>query len=260
MNGSLKPVNVKNSLLILFGEEILDTRFTEKPIHLDDVRAEYRRKAKLFHPDRRLVMEMSEIELTERFKLINEAYVFLHELLKNGKKIIRKEKSVDHAMRMRERGYHHPFDNDAPPADRRSAGQSNFFSGSIIPQRPLRFSEFLFYNRVVDRENMVMSLLWQRRHRPLLGRIALDLGYLTQEEINIVLKKQKQSLFGETAIALGFLDRYRLMVICGTQKKYNLPIGRYFLERNILSEKALESWLEKQREYNYEMKYRKVQG
>lgn len=256
MNGSLKPVNVKNSLLILFGEETLVSRFSVQPIQLDDVRAEYRRKAKLFHPDRRLIMEMSEIELTEKFRLINEAYLYLHELLKNGKKIVRRDKSVDQAMRMREQGYRHPFEEDSYPTTRRG----NFFSGTIIPQRPLRLAEFLFYQRVIDRENMVMSLLWQRRHRPLLGQIARNLGYLAREEISTILKRQKRALFGETAIVLKLLDRYRLMVICGTQKKYNLPIGRYFLERNVLSEKSLEGWLEKQREYNYEMKYRKVQG
>ena len=78
-----------------------------------------------------------------------------------------------------------------------------------------------------------------------IGSLAVQLGLLDQSAILSIIRRRRQGeLFGEAAVRLGYLETWDIMILCGRQKLLNCPIGKYFIEEGILSEKEIAESLD----------------
>lgn len=266
--------DVKKALKDIFDiENMTISTETLKIIQPEMIKDAFRKKAKLYHPDRANIIGMSETLLNEKFKIINNSYQFLLSLTKENlqlNKII--EESVQNPFG---KVYNNNFNtfNSRPkkkaepkaekPKEKRQEYNFNynkyksntFYYSGIFPKRKLRLSEFLFYSKKIDWHTMIRSIVWQFQVRPRFGEIGVDYNYLDTDEVMYILKNVRlNERFGEACIRLGYLDNFKSNVILGKQKNYNNPIGKFYTSNNILSEASLLLMLETLKEHN--AKYR----
>lgn len=226
-----------------------------------DIKKEYRKKAMLFHPDRSEILGESRGLLEEKFKQINHAYGILKTEFQD-KSFILRVKSVPRPVRARQ--------PEAPVKEARSGfsrrdapvqkKKDYFYPGSALPKRSLRLGEYLFCRRLISWETLIKAIVWQYRHRPRLGEIALDLDYLTHRDIREILKKKNTNEpFGQAAVRLGLLSDYRCFVLLGRQRRYGAPLGRFFLDLGIVTAEELDRYVQENRLHNVRY-YKSVQG
>jgi hypothetical protein len=108
-----------------------------------------------------------------------------------------------------------------------------------LPQRRLRFAEYLYYSGRVRWSELVEAIAWQRAQRPPIGRIAVQLGYLAHDDVGVILERRRlaganATPFGEWAIRLGYLTPFQVLAMLGQQLRAQRPIGQYFVDRGIL--------------------------
>ena len=228
-----------------------------------DIKKEYRKKALLFHPDRSELLGESRSLLEEKFKQINHAYGILKSEFQD-KYFILRVKSVPRPVSTRQqeapvKETRSGFSRREAPAEKR-AGKEYFYRGSALPKRSLRLGEYLFCRQLISWETLIQAIAWQYRHRPRLGEIALDLDYLTHRDIREILKKKSlNEPFGQAAVRLGLLSDYRCFVLLGRQRRYGVPLGRFFLDRGIVTETELDRYVQENRLHNIRY-YKSVHG
>ena len=201
------------------------------------IKTAFRKKVKLYHPDRAFVTGMNEDFLNEKFKKINNAYHFLLEIMKREKKIIFED-----------------IRKSKPPKKQPGGFQDKtlYYEGHI-PGRKLRFAQYLYYRGIIDWKTLINAIVWQTGTRPRFGEIGIKQGYLSKNDVVEILKHGRfDEKFGETALKNGFISSYRRNVILGTQKNYNCPIGKFFTENGILSDKKLEELLFEKERHNFQ--------
>ena len=230
-------------------------------IGMADIKKEFRKKAMLYHPDRAALLGENKGQLEEKFKQISDAYGILKSALTNNYIVIKSPASSpkQHA--------NVNFSSPIDPSFVRPAASNRHFSGNtrafrkpkksffhkgMVPLRRLRFGEFLFYKQVISWHTLIQAIVWQHRVRPRIGHIAVELNYMEPQDILTVLKN-KNSLepFCRAAVRLGFLDDYRRFVLLGRQRSYNLPLGKFFLDAQILDNAALEHHVHENRIHNF---------
>jgi hypothetical protein len=183
------------------------------------LRTAFRRRAHELHPDKALAVGLPARVLTQRFHELKRAYDFLESVIE-ANAVVR----LDAAPRPAPAGIRH--------------------RGSI-PQRRLRFAQFLYYAGVVDWNQLVAAMRWQRRARPRIGEIARQMSILSSEDVRDILCRQlPDERFGEAALRLKRLDLLRLFAVLSRQRRFDRPIGRFFVEHGILTPRDLAEQLE----------------
>ncbi|NCN05823.1 MAG: hypothetical protein GW949_09340 [Spirochaetales bacterium] len=113
-----------------------------------------------------------------------------------------------------------------------------------IPQRTLRFGQYLYYRGLVDWTSLIEGILAQRNSRPSFGTIARELGYLGEKQIVDIRRNLRPGeFFGSQALALGFLRPEQLQQILRSQARYSVPLGRIFVQRGVLTQEELYGYL-----------------
>jgi hypothetical protein len=115
-----------------------------------------------------------------------------------------------------------------------------------LPHRTLLFAEFLYYSGRASWRNLVEAVAWQRRQRPAIGRIAVEWGHLSDEEVREILDRRRREgsggePFGEFARRRGFLSAAQLLALLGRQRRLQRRIGQFFVETGIVSEREIPS-------------------
>lgn len=132
--------------------------------------------------------------------------------------------------------------------ERRPHGR--FFSGQV-PPRPMRFGSFLYYSGRISDSDLNEALTWQRTQRPLFGQLAMRNEMLTACDFSRVLVYTgKEKTFGQVARKMKVLTASDTKKILSHQSTYNCPIGRYFVEKNILSDTDLAQMLQNMSNHN----------
>jgi hypothetical protein len=84
----------------------------------------------------------------------------------------------------------------------------------------------------------VEAVAWQRRQRPSIGRIAVEWGHLSDDEVREILDLRRRDHadepFGEYARRAGFLSAGQLLALLGRQRRLQRRIGQFFVESGIL--------------------------
>lgn len=235
---------IEDAVRIIFDNHIFsDFKLSLKGLTEDDLKKAYRNKAKMTHPDRAAFLGKSLIELECDFKKVTKAYSVLMEYynknIRNAAVFERKTERSENVQSRPERNY---------KDDNR---RKDFMYSFEIPNRVLRFSEFLFYKRVISWNQLIESIVYQAKVRPKIGEIAVSLEYIDNLQLAKILSGMfPNEKFGEAAMRMGFIDLYKLYVLLGNQKKYDAPIGRYFIDKKILSTIELMKLLEENKLWN----------
>jgi hypothetical protein len=113
-----------------------------------------------------------------------------------------------------------------------------------VPLRRVRLGEYLFYSRRIPLEALIEAIAWQRGQRPPIGRIAVECGYLTREQVVEVMERRRIARagdvpFAEYATRLGLLTPFARLAVLGRQRKQQRRIGRFFVERGWITEDGL---------------------
>jgi hypothetical protein len=189
-----------------------------------EVRDAFRRRALETHPDRAQALGRSEASLAEDFRHILEAYQTLSREEASPAPRLGAQRAREHAFR--------------PPRDH--------IHHSSMPRRTLLFAEFLYYSGRASWRNLVEAVAWQRRQRPAIGRIAVEWGHLSEDEVREILDRRRREgsggePFGEFARRRGFLSAAQLLALLGRQRRLQRRIGQFFVETGIVAAGEISS-------------------
>jgi len=181
-----------------------------------EVREAFRKRALETHPDRSAALGRSESSLAGEFRQLFEAYQVLS------------RSEVARAPRR-------------PPEPRPAREPKDHVLRGQLPRRTLLFAEFLYYSGRVSWRNLVEAVAWQRRQRPAIGRIAVEWGHLSEQEVREILERRRREgsgaePFGEYARRQGFLTSAQLLALLGRQRRLQRRIGEFFVEAGLLRE------------------------
>jgi hypothetical protein len=214
--------DMEQSLDLLFGANRPDRLQGEA--FRREVREAFRRRALETHPDRAQALGRSEASLAEDFRHILEAYQVLSREDASPAPRPVARRSREHASR--------------PPRDH--------IHHASMPHRTLLFAEFLYYSGRASWRNLVEAVAWQRRQRPAIGRIAVEWGHLSDDEVREILDRRRREgsggePFGEFARRRGFLSAAQLLALLGRQRRLQRRIGQFFVETGIVAEGEIPS-------------------
>jgi hypothetical protein len=187
-----------------------------------ELREAFRRRALDAHPDRARALGRSEASLAEEFRALFDAYRLL-----------------SHEGPPRPR----PASPGETGSEPRRPGRSpqDHVHRAPLPHRTLLFAEYVYYSGRASWRNLVEAVAWQRRQRPALGRIAVEWGHLSEEEVRAILDERRRDgaagePFGAYARRKGFLTGGQLLALLGRQRRQQRRIGEFFVESGILRE------------------------
>jgi hypothetical protein len=279
MTPTITPQLAHNALRIVFGDDspyAVDVHALAG-LSQKELATRFRGRALELHPDRAGALGQPAERLERAFKRLHGAYRLLSRLLEDehlcrrvlesarasstGRRPARSAASGGLWTPQHEAPTKRGAAASAPHGRGRSAhnrtgatsggtGAGVYYRGRV-PESELRFAQFLYYNRVIDWKTMIDAITWQYRVRPKIGEIGRAYKFLDFEAVTQVLRTSPQGeLFGSTAMKLGLLDRRQLYVVLGKQHQLNYPIGRYFLENDILSKPEIDHLLVQNRRHN----------
>ncbi len=208
----------------------------------------FRRRAMMFHPDRADQLGIDPGQLNELFKRFHGAYRLLGRLIDGD--IVPFGSTSGEA-------------NPAPPGAEKHAaapfqqrpraansGEKTRYSGPL-PQKPLRFVQYLYYSGLIDWQTMIDAITWQSKVRPRIGEIGRNYRFLDHGKIIEVIKRRRTGeFFGNVALRSGFITRPQLLTMIGKQKNLDLPIGRYFVEHDLFERDELATLIHENNERN----------
>ncbi|MBN1525943.1 MAG: J domain-containing protein [Spirochaetales bacterium] len=211
-----KPEMIRSALHKLFGPHSQIYSAQNLPA-LSLVKKIYRRKSMEYHPDRAHIMGVDENTCTEEFKKLNDAYRLL----------------LPFIQRFKPRFYYSPRNTPRQQT-------TNWANYTGTPKYRTRFCQFLRRKNLIDFKTVVDALCWQMNHRPRVGDIAQEHRFLSHKQLLVIFEKRQ---LGEktldAGVRLNLLDVSAQQKILSEQKKYHFPIGRYFIEKHIFTEKQL---------------------
>ena len=231
-----------DSCRILFGSEVdigWDFLFY---IQLSGLKSAFRKRALLTHPDREAHRRKcgSPAE-AKSFIITREAYDHLLDF-------IRKRHTFRHRVKTPAQARHGakaPPRSRPPRNDRKSASSDFFYSGNL-PRRRLLMGEFLFYSGVVSWESLIKAIVWQRRQRPKLGRIASEKGWILPDQARFAaLRKRAGTPIGEALIHFGLLERWQVDALLWRQRRMQTALGELFIRAGLISRGRLYHLLKK---------------
>jgi hypothetical protein len=241
MQGAFSNAELFDACIVLFGSGINVSLEFISYLKPEGLRAAYRKKVLETHPDRAVTTGEDAARMNADFIKATMAYRMLSTVVMKDGGIRPLNNAAEDDIIVR---------RDVPEKETDRGETERFFSGPI-PGRKLLICQFLYYSGCISWKTYINALVWQRRRRPPVGQIARDLGLLSEEEIQAVLKQRAmQEKFGESAIRMGYLTPYKLMVLLGKQRRIQRQIGDYFVQSGILTRQKMELMAQKQLSHN----------
>ncbi len=255
----LRTSRLYNACHVLFGSEIDVSVDFLRYLQIPGLKAIYRRKALETHPDRAIALARPAIALEEQFKQINAAYQELHDYLENPMRF----KLIDDGSRKRPNQTPHKMHTSSGTQSRQAYSKSEgfqrqFYKGTL-PKRELLFGQYIYYYGYISYRQLIDAIIWQRIQRPLIGNIAIRWEWLYEDDVREILKRRSWGeKFGESALRGGYLTTDEIRIILGRQRILQPRIGKYFVERRILTSSLVEKMAEGFRHHNRQYKTRKA--
>ena len=126
---------------------------------------------------------------------------------------------------------------------RADRGREIFYHGPL-PRRRLRLAEFLYYSGCISWQSLISALVWQRAGRPKFGEIAKQLRIVSANDMTRVLRSRtRHEQTGAAASRLRLLTVEDVRRILRIQHAHQRPIGRYFVEKERMSDAELSRLL-----------------
>ncbi|MCX7816433.1 MAG: J domain-containing protein [Syntrophales bacterium] len=215
--------DLKEACKIVFGiEHDLPTNFLYHSLQLSGLKSAYRQRIKECHPDLFQSVQIDNTILEEKTKRLNEAFEKLKKFI-----LARDQKNR--------------FKNFTKNIHWNSS--QNYYTGRI-PQTILPFGRYLYFAGIVSFQSLINAITWQRRQRPPLGQLARNAGLISDREITHILKiKKPREKFGACAIRLGYLSERQLQILLRKQQLLQPKIGSYFVKNGLISHEQLKKLL-----------------
>ncbi len=233
MNPQLPQDELFQAGVLLFGHSFFPRGLSSEAWQ-NELRVAFRRRAFETHPDRASILERSEAELAAEFKALYRAYRILEALPAAPTTGERPRSPAG-----QKRAVSKPA-GAGPVSEPANVRRDHLYDGPL-PSRLLRLAEFLYYSGRITFWDMVEAVSWQRLQRPSVGRIAVERGHLTNDQVFRILESRRrdralQTPFGEYALQKGHLTTWQLDGILGRQRLLQERIGRYFVSKGMLQE------------------------
>lgn len=120
-----------------------------------------------------------------------------------------------------------------------------------LPNRRLLLGHFLYYSGLINWRTIIQALIWQRTERPRLGEIGQRFGLLNETDVVHILRNRPTlQPFGQTAMDMGLLSQPQLQMLVSHQKRLQKKFGEFFLEKRILEPNELRALLHQYQEHN----------
>ena len=230
---------------VLFGPDLQLNRDFLFYIQPSGVKTAYRQRAKETHPDRFVDAEPHEYEQkTELFRGVSEAYQLLQSFTADP--IKRLWSPADHCA-----GFNPQATATRPTREYSEAEYDPAESPCELPRRHLELGLYLYYRGIISYAEMIEALVWQRRQRPVLGDLAERWGWLSAEDVKRINSYHgRRGRFGARAVELGYLTPFQVQVLLRYQRQMQKRYGQYFVEQGRMSNFEVEAWLRKQQRHN----------
>ncbi len=240
MQSDFSTTELFDACTVLFGPGIQISLEFIKYLQPEGLRAAYRKKVLQTHPDRALATGEDAARMQADFIKATTAYRTLSAVvMKDGIQSVGETAEAGTIIRP-----------DVPKKEPARGTEEKYFTGRI-PGRKLLLCQFLYYSGCISWKTYINAVTWQRRRKPLVGRIALELGLLSEKEIQAILRQRAaREKFGESAVRMGLLTPYKLMVLLGKQRRLQRQIGDYFVQSGIMTRSQVELMVQKQLTHN----------
>jgi curved DNA-binding protein CbpA len=260
---TISKTNLINDCYLLFGSNIFNYIDFLKGLSPSELKTAYRKKAFETHPDRARTLGKNEDTMDYRFKKVITAYERLNSVVQGGKiyilgdEVPKKENATrtNHHKQTRQKstsGFSYTGNvrkSKHAQVSRKSA--SDCFYNGYVPKRELLIGQFLYYSGFISRKTLFDAIYWQRKRRPIIGKIALDWGILSSDDIKKILTERNyKEHFGEYALRNGFITHFEHLAIIGRQRKLQPPIGEYFIQHGVLANTELKKMIESLKTHN----------
>jgi hypothetical protein len=221
---------------VLFGGRIMCSVAFLRCIRPGGIKDAYRRRLLETHPDRAAVLGQAPAALHDRIVAVQHAYSVLQRALRNGRLVVP------------DAG---PSEPPPPaPAPAKPSVERLFYEGPL-PQRPLRLGEYLYYRGVISWGALIRAICRQRRERPVLGEMAVQLDLLTRDEVRQIRDSQAaDEKFGEAAVRLGLMSPGRVFMLLGRQRRMGRLFGEYLAEGGLITPARMARLIEENQRHN----------
>lgn len=205
-------------------------RFDLRSLDAQTVKKTYHELLFKNHPDRANALGMSKTLLTERTLTLTKAYETILSYLAHGGSVRQSDRYANRQPR----------------------------SSKTMAQHPCLFAEYLLMRHVITAKQFFQALAWQKSERPYYGRLARDLGLLTDTDTALIVKsRRRREKFGETARRMGLLSEEQHASLLMKQRAMEPKIGQFFIVQGILSNDQLDRHLAEHLEYREQQSYRR---
>ena len=225
---------------VVFGDlYTIDNNFLKK-LNLDFLKKTFRQKVFKYHPDTYSGTNPNELKTRqEQYILIVNSYKLLEKFLLSKMHLKIKENIL------RQQKQQKRIDNFSYHRHRKT----------FIPNRKLKFAEFLYYNQKITWNELIKAIVWQRQQRDKLGEIALRWKYLDEKEVKFLGRYKKYNeLIGEFYVRLNRISPFQLQTLLYQQRKEQPKIGEFFVKIGKLSRYEVDKFAVLLSEYNSKFK------
>ena len=261
---TISKTNLINDCYLLFGSNVFNHVDFLRGLSPSELKIAYRKKALETHPDRARTLGRNEDTMDDRFKKVITAYERLNSIVQGGKIYILREEAPKKKYAERTNRYSQTKQKSTSGFSytantrktehtqmaKRSSVSDRFYDGNV-PKRELLIGQFLYYSGLITWKTLCDAVYWQRKQRPIIGKIALDWGILSLADIKRILTERSYKIkFGEYALSNGFITHFEHLAILGRQRKLQPPIGEYFIQQGILVNTKLKEMIESLKNHN----------
>jgi len=255
MEVELRTSRLYNACHVLFGSEIDISVDFLRYLQIPGLKAVYRRKALETHPDRAIALAQPPIALEQQFKQISLAYRELHDYLENPLRF----KLIDDCVPQRSTHPCHKKHTWHGTQPRKGCSEAEGYRCQLykgtVPKRRLLFGQYIYYYGCISYRQLIDAIIWQKIQRPLIGNIALYWKWLCEDDVRDILKKRLLGeKFGESALRGGYLTPDEIRIILNWQRIIQPRIGKYFVEKRILTGSIVEKMAERFCHHNRQYK------
>ncbi len=291
-----KTVLIKDCNLLFDSQIVNYVDFLDKltPIKL---RLAYRKKALATHPDRSHTLGKDRETLNKSFKKMNTAYERLESIIKGDKKYVIKDTGLGREAKKttkctQTRKSTKPSKSaikaktttqtkqttktikrnlafslksiviKTASRQNRQQGVSDHYYKGNVPNCELLIGQFLYYTGLISWRTLNQAIIWQRKQRPILGKIAMDWGILSSDDIQKIMNERSyKDKIGEYALRNGYITNFQHMAIIGRQRKLQPRIGQYFIQEKILRSYDISKMIVSLRSHNTKvMRYNRARS
>lgn len=110
----------------------------------------------------------------------------------------------------------------------------------------IAFGEYLLYEGKIDAYELELALEFQKHGHVTIGVLAVQEGFLDDRQLCIILDYQRlrgTGLFGELAVELGFLEQDDIDTLLGMQEKSHIRIGEVLILLGAITRQDMEEAL-----------------